>query len=86
MRYITEIGLTSRFFQAKLAYQLEYHKNSGTLPLMSATHWALIIASSPELWRTRVSSLRWTNSYGLWAAISDGDSIFKRELEVAREV
>ena len=36
MRYITEIGLTSRFFQAKLAYQLVYHKNSGTLPLRHA--------------------------------------------------
>ena len=33
MRYITEMGFTSRFFQAKLAYQLVYHKNSGTLPL-----------------------------------------------------
>ena len=33
MRSITEIGLTSRFFQAKLAYQLVYHNNSGTLPL-----------------------------------------------------
>ena len=33
MRYITEIGLTSRFFQGKGAYQLVYHKNSGTLPL-----------------------------------------------------
>ena len=33
MRYITEIRLTSRFFQANLAYQLEYHNNSGTLPL-----------------------------------------------------
>ena len=33
MGYITEIGLTSRFFQGKGAYQLEYHKNSGTLPL-----------------------------------------------------
>ena len=35
MRYITEIGLTSRFFQGKGAYQLVYHKNSGTLPLSS---------------------------------------------------
>ena len=34
MGYITEIGLTSRFFQGKGAYQLVYHKNSGTLPLM----------------------------------------------------
>ena len=33
MGYITEIGLTSRFFQGKGAYQLVYHKNSGTLPL-----------------------------------------------------
>ena len=35
MRYIAKILLllTSRFFQAKLAYQLVYHKNSGTLPL-----------------------------------------------------
>ena len=33
MRYITEIGLTSRFFQAKLAYELVYHNYSGTLPL-----------------------------------------------------
>ena len=30
---INEIGFTSRFFQAKLAYQLVYHNNSGTLPL-----------------------------------------------------
>ena len=42
MRYITEIGLTSRFFQAKLAYQLVYHKNSGTLPLSWAENsWLL---------------------------------------------
>ena len=33
MGYITEIGLNSRFFQGKGAYQLVYHKNSGTLPL-----------------------------------------------------
>ena len=32
MRYITEIGLTSRFFQGKGAYQILYHKNNGTLP------------------------------------------------------
>ena len=34
MGYITEIGLNSRFFQGKGAYQLVYPKNSGTLPLM----------------------------------------------------
>ena len=33
MGYITEIGLNSRFFQGKGAYQLVYHKNSGTLLL-----------------------------------------------------
>ena len=38
MCYITEIGLTSRFFQAKLAHQLVYHKNSGTIPLNVSTN------------------------------------------------
>ena len=33
MHYITEIGLTSRFFQVYHAYHTVYHKNSGTLPL-----------------------------------------------------
>ena len=37
MHYITEIGLTSRFFQVYHAYHTVYHKNSGTLPLTNAT-------------------------------------------------
>ena len=35
MGYITEIGLNSRFFQGEGVYQLVYHKNSGTLPLIA---------------------------------------------------
>ena len=33
MHYITEIGLTSRFFQVYHSYHTVYHENSGTLPL-----------------------------------------------------
>ena len=33
MHYITEIGLTSRFFQVHHSYHTVYHENSGTLPL-----------------------------------------------------
>ena len=34
MHYITEIGLTSRFFQVYHSYHTVYHENSGTLPLI----------------------------------------------------
>ena len=33
MRYITEIGLTCRFFEGQGASHFVYHKHSGTLPL-----------------------------------------------------
>ena len=59
MHYITEIGLTSRFFQVYHAYHTVYHKNSGTLPLSYKIHFHSILPS--EGWENHTPGLRTHN-------------------------
>ena len=53
MHYITEIGLTSRFFQVYHSYHTVYHENSGTLPLRSLTRFVTLF-SDGSIYRYRI--------------------------------
>ena len=75
MRYITEIGLTSRFFQAKLAYQLVYHNNSGTLPL-NPLRPIVITITHFSLWSNCWSD--WTQTFMVNYYAEIGDFVYRR--------